>query len=107
MENMTLANIWFQPRYQYKKSHIPQFVPNQSMKKEKNVFTQMHIWTHIYKVYKRLKNRFNRLLDLKIQHRMFVEAFSPITNNTKKSTSQEQGMCSQMHIKLKFFNGYL
>ncbi len=44
MENMRSAGICFQPWDQYNEFHVPQFVPNQSMNKEKkNVFTQMHI----------------------------------------------------------------
>jgi hypothetical protein len=36
-----------------------------------------------------------------------MEALSPIVKNTKKSTNQKQGMCSQMHIKLKLKNEYI
>jgi len=50
---------------------------------------------------------FNRLVDLNIQHKLFVETLSPITKSTKKSSSQEQGMCSQMHIRLKLKNEYI
>lgn len=92
---------------QYKEFHIPEFVHNQNMNKRKNVFTQMHIWIHIKHDIRGWKKGFNRLSDLKIQHRVFVEALSPIINITKKSNSQEQGMCSQMKIKLKFLNGYI
>jgi len=68
---------------------------------KKCLHTNAHLDT--YKTwYKSSGKGFNRLLDLKIQHRVFVEALSPITNNTKKSINQEQGMCSQMHIKLNF-----
>jgi hypothetical protein len=81
---MIVASIWFQPRYQYKESHICQFVHNQSMNKKKNVFTQIHIWIHIKHDIRGSEKGFNKLSNLEIQHKMFMEVLSPITNNTRK-----------------------
>jgi hypothetical protein len=67
MENMILASIWFQPRYQYKECHTPQFVYNQNMNKKKNAFTQMHIWIHIKHDIRGLDKGLNRLSNLKFK----------------------------------------